>query len=100
MFKLGVLGKDIGYSLSPKIHLAFAKQLNHPIEYLIYDVDKDPISFIRNFFSEGGFGLNITKPYYQAHQKQLLLLMDYFQMKSFYLSFFENYNYLVSFLII
>ena len=26
MFKLGVLGKDIGYSLSPKIHLAFAKQ--------------------------------------------------------------------------
>ena len=63
MFKLGVLGKDIGYSLSPKIHLAFAKQLNHPIEYLIYDVDKDPISFIRNFFSEGGFGLNITKPY-------------------------------------
>ena len=50
MFKLGVLGKDIGYSLSPKIHLAFAKQLNYPIEYLIYDVDKDPISFIRNFF--------------------------------------------------
>ena len=63
MFKLGVLGKDIGYSLSPKIHLAFAKQTNYPIEYFIYDVDKDPISFIRNFFSEGGFGLNITKPY-------------------------------------
>ena len=64
MFKLGVLGKDIGYSLSPKIHLAFAKQLNHPIEYLIYDVDKDPISFIRNFFSEGGFGLNIITNQY------------------------------------
>jgi shikimate dehydrogenase len=63
MFKLGVLGRGIGYSLSPKIHLEFAKQLNYQIEYLIYDVDKDPISFIHKFFSEGGFGLNITKPY-------------------------------------
>ena len=43
-YKLGVLGKDIGYSLSPKIHLAFVKQHNYPIEYLIYDIDKDPIT--------------------------------------------------------
>ena len=27
-YKLGVLGKDIGYSLSPKIHQEFAKQHN------------------------------------------------------------------------
>ena len=40
-YKLGVLGKDIGYSLSPKIHQEFAKQHNYPIEYLIYDIDKD-----------------------------------------------------------
>ena len=45
-YKLGVLGKDIGYSLSPKIHQEFAKQHNYPIEYLIYDIDKDPVNFV------------------------------------------------------
>ena len=62
-YKLGVLGKDIGYSLSPKIHQEFAKQHNYPIEYLIYDIDKDPVSFVHEFFDNEGFGLNITKPF-------------------------------------
>ncbi len=61
-YKLGVLGKDIGYSLSPKIHQEFAKQHNYPIEYLIYDIDKDPVNFVHEFFDNEGFGLNITKP--------------------------------------
>ena len=63
LYKLGVLGKDIGYSLSPKIHQEFAKQFNYSVEYSIYDIDKDPLHFIRDFFAKDGFGLNITKPY-------------------------------------
>ena len=63
LYKLGVLGKDIGYSLSPKIHQEFAKQFNYSVEYSIYDIDKDPLEFIRDFFKKDGFGLNITKPY-------------------------------------
>lgn len=63
LYKLGVLGKDIGYSLSPKIHQEFAKQFNYSVEYSIYDIDKDPLHFIRDFFEKDGFGLNITKPY-------------------------------------
>lgn len=63
IYKLGVLGKEIGYSLSPKIHQEFAKQLNYSIEYSIYDIDKDPLCFINDFFEKDGFGLNITKPY-------------------------------------
>ena len=63
LYKLGVLGKDIGYSLSPKIHREFAKQFNYSVEYSIYDIDKDPLHFIRDFFEKDGFGLNITKPY-------------------------------------
>ena len=63
LYRLGVLGKDIGYSLSPKIHQEFAKQFNYSVEYSIYDVDKDPIHFIHDFFENDGFGLNITKPY-------------------------------------
>ena len=54
-YKLGVLGKDIGYSLSPKIHQEFAKQLNYQIEYLIYDIDKDPVNFVHEFFDNEGF---------------------------------------------
>ena len=63
LYKLGVLGKDIGYSLSPKIHQEFAKQFNYSVEYSIYDIDRDPLHFIRDFFEKDGFGLNITKPY-------------------------------------
>ena len=59
----GVLGRDISYSLSPKIHKLFAEAAGIDLNYEIYDVEDDPISFIYNFFKEGGLGLNITKPY-------------------------------------
>ena len=49
-YKLGVLGKGISYSLSPEIHNFFSKQCNIDIEYKIYDIEKDSLSFIENFF--------------------------------------------------
>ena len=62
-YKLGVLGKGISYSLSPEIHNSFSKQSNIDIEYKIYDIEKDSLSFIENFFKKGGHGLNITQPF-------------------------------------
>ena len=62
-YKLGVLGKGISYSLSPEIHNSFSKQSNIDIEYKIYDIEKDSLSFIENFFKNGGHGLNITQPF-------------------------------------
>ena len=62
-YKLGVLGKGISYSLSPEIHNFFSKQSNIDIEYKIYDIEKDSLSFIENFFKNGGHGLNITQPF-------------------------------------
>ena len=62
-YKLGVLGKGISYSLSPEIHNSFSKQCNIDIEYKIYDIEKDSLSFIENFFKNGGHGLNITQPF-------------------------------------
>ena len=59
----GVLGRDISYSLSPKIHKLFAEEAGIDLNYEIYDVEDNPIPFIYNFFNEGGVGLNITKPY-------------------------------------
>ena len=62
-YKLGVVGKGISYSLSPKIHNFFSEQSNIKIDYKIYDIEKDPLSFIDNFFKNGGHGLNITQPF-------------------------------------
>ena len=61
--KAGVLGSDISYSLSPQIQKLFAKAADIEIDYKIYDVEDDPITFIYDFFKKGGIGLNITKPY-------------------------------------
>ena len=30
---------------------------------IIYDIDKDPVNFVHEFFDNEGFGLNITKPF-------------------------------------
>ena len=63
MYKLGVMGKGIGYSLSPQIHKEFAKQFGMNIDYQIYDIEDQPLNFVEDFFAKGGHGLNVTKPY-------------------------------------
>lgn len=66
--KYGVVGYPIEHSLSPPIHHGFAEQLGHCIDYQKYSVASDGLeSFVRNFFSAGGKGLNLTLPHkYQA----------------------------------
>ena len=64
MYKLGVIGNPIDHSLSPKIHNLFAKYLNIDIEYEAYQVLPENLNtFIKNFFKNGGDGLNITLPH-------------------------------------
>ena len=63
MYKLGVMGKGISYSLSPQIHKEFAKQFGMNIDYQIYDIEDQPLNFVEEFFAKGGHGLNVTKPY-------------------------------------
>ena len=64
MYKLGVIGNPIDHSLSPKIHNLFAKYLNIDIEYEAYQVFPENLdTFIKNFFKNGGDGLNITLPH-------------------------------------
>ena len=64
IYKLGVIGKPIGHSLSPKIHNLFAQQTGIKIDYQPYQVSPDALDiFIRDFFNNGGDGLNITLPH-------------------------------------
>ena len=66
MYKLGIIGKGISYSLSPLIHQNFAKQFDIEVDYQIYDIKDDPVAFVEEFFANNGYGLNITKPYKEA----------------------------------
>ena len=63
-YKLGVIGDPIEHSLSPKIHYIFSKQTNINIDYKAYHVLKDDLDiFLKDFFGNGGHGLNITLPH-------------------------------------
>ena len=72
MYKLGVLGKGISYSLSPLIQKEFARQFDIKIDYQIYDIKEDPLSFVKDFFINEGFGLNVTKPYKEIFAETLI----------------------------
>lgn len=63
-YKLGVIGDPIEHSLSPKIHNIFSKQTNINIDYQAYHVLENSLdNFLKDFFSNGGDGLNITLPH-------------------------------------
>ena len=42
-YKLGIVGKDIAYSLSPYIHLSFGKEADIQLTYDIFDLDTSPL---------------------------------------------------------
>ena len=64
IIKLGVIGDPINHSLSPKLHKLFAERADIEIEYLAFRVASLNLeSFIKNFFIDGGTGLNVTLPH-------------------------------------
>jgi shikimate dehydrogenase len=64
MDRYAVIGNPISHSLSPAIHLRFARQLGEPIEYaaLLAPLD-DFAGEARRFFDSGGRGANVTLPF-------------------------------------
>ncbi len=61
-----VIGNPIAHSLSPQLHVAFAKRCGLNLRYEKYCVAVDNDDFevrVRNFFNKGGSGLNITMPF-------------------------------------
>lgn len=61
---LGLLGQNIQYSLSPKIHLSSAEKLGLQATYSLVDIPAPQVKeFIENFWAVGGTGFNVTTPY-------------------------------------
>jgi shikimate dehydrogenase len=62
--RYAVIGNPIAHSRSPEIHAAFASQTGEDISYerLLGDLEDFP-GEVRDFFREGGKGLNVTVPF-------------------------------------
>lgn len=65
--RYAVIGHPIAHSRSPRIHAAFAAAVG---QHLAYDrIDAAPEAFegiVRDFFDDGGRGLNVTLPHKEA----------------------------------
>lgn len=62
--KYAVIGNPIAQSRSPEIHLLFAQQFNHDIEYS--RIETDAANFeqtLKSFIAAGGLGMNVTAPF-------------------------------------
>ncbi len=64
MKKFAVVGNPIAHSRSPEIHVAFARQTHIDLSYdrILAPLDGFA-STIKDFFAQGGDGLNITVPF-------------------------------------
>jgi len=71
--RYAVLGHPIAHSLSPWIHGQFALQTGQRLIYTAIDVAPEALTpVVRDFFAQGGCGLNITVP----HKQAVLELLD------------------------
>lgn len=62
-----VIGNPIAHSLSPVIHQKFSEQTGIPLMYKkILAEDENFTACVRDFFDQGGTGLNITAPFKRA----------------------------------
>lgn len=76
--RYAVIGNPIEHSKSPDIHLLFADQTGENITYEKILTDKDKFSkTVKEFFADGGKGLNITVPFKNAAYKFVDELSDY-----------------------
>src|SRR5262245_7437232 len=65
--RYAVIGHPVAHSRSPFIHARFAEQTHQALEY--GTIDAAPAKFtavVRQFFAEGGKGLNVTVPHKEA----------------------------------
>jgi shikimate dehydrogenase len=60
----GVVGHPVAHSWSPFIHGLFARETRQAISYRLYDFTPEEFQDrVREFFKQGGRGLNITLPH-------------------------------------
>lgn len=72
MSNYGLIGKDISYSLSPKLHNLIAFKSGYSINYEIIDINEEQLSNYIDLLKQGLYqGFNITIPYKETIIKYL-----------------------------
>lgn len=67
MTRYAVIGDPVSHSKSPLIHSLFAEQTGEKVEYeKIRVTEPELANFVRDFFSAGGGGLNVTLPHKES----------------------------------
>jgi shikimate dehydrogenase len=62
--RYGVVGHPVGHSWSPFIHGLFARDTGHDLSYRLFDFTPEEFEpRVRDFFTLGGRGLNVTVPH-------------------------------------
>ena len=62
--RYGVVGHPVGHSWSPFIHGLFARDTGQDMSYRLYDFTPEEFEArVREFFTQGGRGLNVTVPH-------------------------------------
>jgi shikimate dehydrogenase len=62
--RYGVVGHPVGHSWSPFIHGLFARETGHAMSYRLFDFTPEELEpRVRDFFTLGGRGLNVTVPH-------------------------------------
>lgn len=75
MLRFGLIGKNISYSKSPKIHQVLAKHAHIDISYDLLDVDRTGISVLIEQLKLGDYhGFNVTQPYKEFIMKYIDVL--------------------------
>ena len=65
--RCAVIGNPIAHSRSPDIHAGFAREHGIPLEYTRILAEADTFaSIVKDFFAQGGRGLNITLPFKES----------------------------------
>ena len=62
-YKISLLGRDIGYTQSPRIHSAIAKALGVAIDFDVCDVTFDKLEAAVKDLLSGSYGFFVTRPY-------------------------------------
>jgi shikimate dehydrogenase len=73
--RYGLIGKNISYSKSPKIHEFMAKKFGLDVRYDLFDIEESDISQLFKHMRNGTFkGFNVTVPYKQTVMKYVDVL--------------------------
>ncbi len=71
MFKIALLGRDISYSMSPRVHAVISESSGVSYKFDMFDVKYDELTATANYLLDNYDGFFVTRPYKQNIKRLL-----------------------------